>query len=107
MWPFQGVYAGWRTCFFMIKTIRSQSPILLAIVLGLISFGLLVFYNLPSLEHLHEGSVGKIGGEAVSREDFRAAQEGTILMLRLQRGGDLPGGAETSRMVDVMTWQKL
>jgi peptidyl-prolyl cis-trans isomerase D len=90
----------------MIKTIRSQSPILLAIVLGLISLGLLVFYNLPNVEHLREGSVGKIAGEAVSRDDFRAAQDGTALMLRLQRG-NLPGGADTSRMVNAMAWQKL
>ena len=90
----------------MIKTIRNQSPILLAIVLGLISLGLLLFYNLPNLEHMRAGSVGKLGGDSVSREDFRTAQEGTVLMLRLQRG-NLPGGAETSRMVNVMAWQKL
>jgi len=90
----------------MIKLIRSQSPILLAILLALISLSFIVFYNVSSLQALRNGTLGRIDGKSVSLDDFRIAQQATILDLTISRGS-LPPGKETSDAVNHITWQRL
>jgi len=91
----------------MIKLIRSQSPILMAILLALISLSFIVFYNVSSLQSLRNGTLGRIDGKAVNIDDFRIAQQATILDLTITRGGALPPGKETSDAVNQITWQRL
>ena len=66
----------------MIKTIRSQSPVLLTILFVLISASLLVFYNMPQRDQFAHGRLGKIDGIEVTPDQFKLAQqafrEGTL-----------------------------
>ncbi|MDE1170603.1 MAG: SurA N-terminal domain-containing protein [Verrucomicrobium sp.] len=91
----------------MLTILRRQSPVLMAIILGLISLSFLVFFQLPTLQGLGHSTLGRIDGHGVGVDEFRQAQEGAYLLLMFQRGADLPGGEETTAVVDRMAWQRL
>ncbi|SDT86799.1 PPIC-type PPIASE domain-containing protein [Verrucomicrobium sp. GAS474] len=91
----------------MLKLIRSQSTILMAILLGIISLSFIVYFNLPTIEGLTREDLGRIGGRTVTRDDFRLAQQDTLLWLTLTQGGTLPPGANSSNEVDRLAWQRM
>jgi len=91
----------------MLKLIRSQSTILMAILLAIISLSFIVYFNLPTIEGLTRSDLGRIRDHNVTADEFRLSQQDTLLWLRLSQGGQLPPGAAGSSEVSRLSWQRL
>jgi peptidyl-prolyl cis-trans isomerase D len=88
----------------MIKLIRSQSPILMVILLILISLSFVVFYNIPQLEGLRGSQVGTIAGRSLTLEEFKLVQQATWVSALLTSGEDFSNAQ--GDLLNRYTWQR-
>ncbi|CAF0698171.1 peptidylprolyl isomerase [Candidatus Methylacidithermus pantelleriae] len=87
-----------------VQLFRNRPSLSLAVFVA-IGLSFLFFFNLPSLVHLREASVGKIEGRAVSAEEFRLSEQAVSLAMAMNP--DLAQRSVPTELVRVMAWNRL
>ena len=91
----------------MINLIRSQSRILLTLLLVVICLSFIVFYNIPSIQGIQRGTLGKIDGHDISQDNFQISHQATTLIFTLSTGGQMPRGSQVDEILYRQTWNRM
>lgn len=91
----------------MLKLLRTQSKAMFMALFVIIGLSFVVFYNIPALDRIRQGSLGKIDGQPITMDQFRIEQQNTSLLFSLMYGGRIPRDQDSSRMINHQTWNRM